>query len=142
MSVDVTHYLGIGVKLDYDTYKDLEYNDGGDLDFCIDKDFPEISHWWSIRKNSPIKTNVRWISDGMSGQYIYLMYVITETAEEDFYNYDSAIQIDLKVSVGDALESINVNIDAAEKEVKEYYDKLKIKEPWPGAKLISLFHCS
>lgn len=139
MSVDVTHYLGIGVKLDYDTYEDLEYNDSEEVDFCIDKNFPEISNWWSVRKNSPIKTNVRWISDGMSDQYIYLMYVIKETGEEDFYNYDSDTQIDLKLPIGEAL---NLPVDQAEQEVKEYYDKLKIKEPWPGVKLISLFHCS
>jgi len=117
MSVDVTHYLGIGVKLDYDKYcRDVD-------DFYIDDKFPELDMYNDDE-------GVKWIVDGMCGDYIYLMYVIKKTNWENFYESDATVQMDL------------TNISKkAEQKVKEYYDKIVTDEPWPGVALVSLFHC-
>lgn len=78
MSVDITHFFGIGIKLsdnpDFDKYDEI-----------IDK-YPQYSRYSFIRHSSEIKSNVRLIVDGMNGDYAYLMYVINEVEQEDMYS--------------------------------------------------------
>ena len=78
MSVDITHFFGIGIKLsdnpDFDKYDEI-----------IDK-YPQYSSYSFIRHSSEIKSNVRLIVDGMNGDYAYLMYVINEVEQEDMYS--------------------------------------------------------
>ena len=88
MSVDLTHYLGIGVKLsddpDFDFYEEV-----------IDKN-PQYSNYEFIRETTDIKSNVRFIVDGMNGFYAYLMYVINEVEQEDMYSNSATSEFPFK----------------------------------------------
>ena len=80
MSVSMTHYFGIGLKLtdkeidDFDKYNDFE-----------DK-YPQYSRYEFMRKTTETKSNIRLIVDGMNGLYAYLMYVIKETGDEEMWS--------------------------------------------------------
>jgi hypothetical protein len=80
MSVSMTHYFGIGIKLtdkeidDFDKYNDFE-----------DK-YPQYSRYEFMRRTTEAKSNVRLIVDGMNGLYAYLMYVIKETDGEEMWS--------------------------------------------------------
>lgn len=126
MSVDLTHYLGIGVKLsddpDFDFYEEI-----------IDKN-PQYSNYEFIRETTDIKSNIRFIVDGMNGFYAYLMYVINEVEQDDMYSNRATSEV-----LFNTLES-----EAAIKELQEAYPlfnegkELAIKD----VKIISLFHAS
>ena len=66
MSVDLTHYFGIGLQIpvDFDKYDE-------------------------IRKTTDNKSNIRLIEDGMNGDYTYLMYLLKETEQEEMYSNES-----------------------------------------------------
>lgn len=78
MSVDMTHYFGVGLKLtddpDFDRLHDFE-----------DK-YPQYSVYEFMRKTTEAKSNIRLIVDGMCGTYAYLMHVIKETDGEDMWS--------------------------------------------------------
>jgi hypothetical protein len=124
MGVGLTHYLGIGVKLpvDFDKY-----------DTLLDQ-YPQYSNYEFIRETTDIKSNVRFIVDGMNGFYAYLMYVINEVEQYDMYSNSAISEFPFNT-----LES-----EAAIKELQEAYPlfnegkELSIKD----VKIISLFHCS
>lgn len=126
MSVDITHYLGIGVKLtdnpDFDLYDEI-----------IDK-YPQYSRYEFLRKTTEAKSNVRLIVDGMNGDYAYLMYVINEVEQYEMYSNSATSEFPFNT-----LES-----EAAIKELQEAYPlfnegkELSIKD----VKIISLFHAS
>lgn len=126
MSVDITHYLGIGVKLtdspDFDLYDEI-----------IDK-YPQYSRYEFLRKTTETKSNIRLIVDGMNGDYAYLMYVINEVEQCEMYSNSATSEFPFNT-----LES-----EAAIKELQEAYPlfnegkELSIKD----VKIISLFHCS
>lgn len=123
MSVDLTHYLGVGVNLpvDFDKYDEI-----------IDK-YPQYSRYEFIRKTTKTKSNVRLIEDGMNGNYTYLMYVIKETEQEDMYS-DS--------SLGDMYVN-NIGMACALNELQAVYPIFTDKElEIKNVRIISLFHCS
>lgn len=78
MSVSMTHYFGIGLKLtddpDFDKYEEF-----------IDK-YPQYSRYEFLRKTTSDVSNVRLIVDGMNGCYAYLVYVIKETEDEEMWS--------------------------------------------------------
>ena len=78
MSVSMTHYFGIGLKLtddpDFDKYEEF-----------IDK-YPQYSRYEFLRKTTSDVSNVRLIVDGMNGCYVYLVYVIKETEDEEMWS--------------------------------------------------------
>lgn len=123
MSVDLTHYLGIGLPLpvDFDKYDEI-----------IDK-YPQYSRYQFIREKVKVKSNVRLIEDGMNGDYTYLMYVIKETEQEDIYSNSSFGHLSVN----------NVDMTHALYELQEAYplfigEELQIK----NVEILSLFHCS
>ena len=126
MSVDLTHYLGIGIKLsddpDFDFYEEV-----------IGKN-PQYSNYEFIRETTDNKSNIRFIVDGMNGFYAYLMYVINEVEQYDMYSNSATSEFPFNT-----LES-----EAAIKELQEAYPlfnegkELSIKD----VKIISLFHAS
>ena len=78
MSVSMTHYFGIGLKLtddpDFDKYEEF-----------IDK-YPQYSRYEFLRKTTSDVSNVRVIVDGMNGCYAYLVYVIKEAEDEEMWS--------------------------------------------------------
>ena len=123
MSVDLTHYLGIGLQLpvDFDKYDEV-----------IDK-YPQYSRYQFIREKTKVESNVRLIEDGMNGTYTYLMYVIKETDQEDMYSNSSLGELYVN----------NVGMARALHELQEAYplfteEELQIN----NVKILSLFHCS
>lgn len=126
MSVDLTHYLGIGVKLSDDP--DFDKFD------AIEEKYPQYSQYEFIRETAEVKSNIRLIVDGMNGDYAYLMYVINEVEQEDMYSSRATSEFPFNT----------VEPEAAIKELQEAYPifnegkELSIKD----VKIISLFHCS
>ena len=128
MSVDMTHYFGIGIKLtdkeidDFDKYNDFE-----------DK-YPQYSRYEFMRRNTEAKSNIRLIVDGMCGLYAYLMYVIKDADYEDMWSSERTAEFPLN-----SIESAN-----AISELQEVYSllengkELRVQE----VKVISLFHFS
>ena len=123
MSVDLTHYFGIGLQIpvDFDKYDEI-----------IDK-YPQYSNFNFIRKTTDNKSNIRLIEDGMNGDYTYLMYLLKETEQEEMYSNESLgfLCVD------------NIEMTKALDELQEVYtlfmdEELQIK----NVKIISLFHCS
>lgn len=126
MSVDITHYFGIGVL--------LTNNPDWDLLDMIEEKYPQYSRYEFVREHSDIKTNIRLINDGMNGMYSYLMYVINEVEMEDMYSSKGTADFPID----------NINMSDIIKELQEAYPifndnkELKISD----IKFISLFHCS
>ena len=77
MSVYITHYLGIGYKLDYHENEEK-------IDAFLDK-HPEYSKYEFENPNAN-KPGLQIIMDGMNGTYIYIMYVLNKT-EVNGYHY-------------------------------------------------------
>lgn len=126
MSVNMTHYFGIGIKLtdgeieDYDPFHDLE-----------DK-YPECSEYQFIRNSIDTKSNIRIIVDGMNGMYSYLIYLIKETGYENIW--DSECTADFSI---DSLDIDDMN------KLKEIYKEFTGSELSDSdLKIISLFHAS
>lgn len=124
MSVDLTHYLGIGIKLpvDFDKYDEL-----------IDQ-YPQYSNYEFIRNKSNVKSKVRLIEDGMNGFYTYLLYVINEVEQNNMYSTRATSEFPFNT----------LDSETAIKELQEVYPlfnegkELSIKD----VKIISLFHVS
>jgi hypothetical protein len=120
MGVDLTHYLGIGVKLDYDTYYEKvdEYETKNPKYSC----YEFIS---SIKEN-----HIQFVVDGMDGNYIYLMYPYKITELEDMYS-----------SWEDQFILPKIIDDKIVDEIKKVYFDITGKE-LDEVNTISLFHCS
>ena len=126
MSVDITHYFGIGVKLtddpDFDKYETILDN------------YPQYSQYEFIRQTTVIQSNIRLIVDGMNGRYAYLLYMIKETDIENMWKYSATIEVPFN-----SIKSADVV-----KELQEAYSlfadgkELRIQ----NIKIISLFHAS
>ena len=126
MSVDITHYLGIGVKLtddpDFYNYETTLAN------------YPQYSQYEFIRQTAATQSNIRLIVDGMDGRYAYLIYMIKETDAEDMRDYSATVEFPFN-----SLKSADVV-----KELQEAYslftDGKELKTQ--NIKIISLFHAS
>ena len=117
MSVDVTHYFGVGIALD---------PNGDYWDFT--EEHPEYDRYF-FRDG---ETRVRLIVDGMCGDYVYLMYVINKT--DALYSSSATKEFALN-----SLESSNII-----KELQEAYPLLTGGKELPikDVKIISLFHAA
>lgn len=128
MSVSMTHYFGIGIKLtdkeidDFDKYNDFE-----------DK-YPQYSRYGFMRRTTEAKSNIRLIVDGMNGLYAYLMYVIKETDGEEMWSTECTKEFPLN-----SIESAN-----AISELQEVYSLLEDGKELrvQDVNIISLFHFS
>ena len=126
MSVDMTHYFGIGLKLtddpDFDILNDFE------------EKYPQYSVYEFIRKTTEAKSNVRLIVDGMNGLYAYLMYVIKETDGEDMWSTECTKEFPFN-----SIESADII-----SELQEVYSNLNNGKELRAAdvNIISLFHFS
>ena len=124
MSVDVTHYFGVGIELpvDFDLYDE------------VINSYPQYSPYKFIRNTTNERSKVRLIEDGMNGSYTYLMFVICETHQEDMFDSDFTVKMPL-----DYLDTSNVL-----HELKEAYPKFTGGKELPldEVHIISLFHVS
>ena len=126
MSVDMTHYFGVGLKLtddpDFDRLHDFE-----------DK-YPQYSVYEFMRKTTEAKSNIRLIVDGMNGLYAYLMYVIKETDGEEMWSTECTKEFPFN-----SIESADVI-----SELQEVYSNLNDGKELRTANIsiISLFHFS
>ena len=126
MSVNITHYFGIGVTLtddpDFYNYETTLAN------------YPQYSQYEFVRQTTSTQSTIRLIVDGMSGRYAYLIYMIKETDAEDMWNYSATVEFPFN-----SLESADVV-----KELQEAYslfaDGKELKTQ--NIKIISLFHAS
>jgi hypothetical protein len=126
MSVDLTHYLGIGVKLSDDP--DFDKFD------AIEEKYPQYSQYEFIRKGAEIKSNIRLIVDGMNGDYAYLMYVINEVEQEDMYGSKATSEFPFN-----SIESADV-ISELQTVYSLFNDGKELRAS--DVNIISLFHCS
>ena len=117
MSVDVTHYFGVGIALD---------PDGDYWDFT--EEHPEYDQYF-FRDG---ETRVRLIVDGMCGDYVYLMYVLNRA--DDLYSSSATKEFALN-----SLESSDII-----KELQTAYFILTDGKELPikDVKIVSLFHAS
>ena len=126
MSVDITHYFGIGVKLtddpDFDKYETILAN------------YSQYSQYEFIRQTTATQSNIRLIVDGMNGRYAYLIYMIKETDIEDMWKYSATIEFP-----PNSIKSADIV-----KELQEAYslfaDGKELRTQ--NIKIISLFHAS
>lgn len=125
MSVDMTHYFGIGIKLtdeidDYDPIHDLE-----------DK-YPECSEYQFIRNSADTKSNIRIIMDGMNGMYSYLMYLVKETGYENIWSTECTAEF--------SIDSLDPEDMTKLKEIYKLFTGCDLHDS--ELKIISLFHAS
>ena len=126
MSVSMTHYFGIGLKLtdnpDFDKYEDF-----------IDK-YPQYSRYEFIRNRTETSSNIRLIVDGMNGCYAYLVYLIKETEDEEMWSTECTKEFPLN-----SIESAS-----AISELQEVYSLLEDGKELrvQDINIISLFHFS
>ena len=82
MGVDYTSYAGFGIKIaDSKTFDEVYHNKLEPLDYI-----------WESDDNFFKDKHIELITDGMCGDYIYLMYVIDR---HDLYDETEGISIDL-----------------------------------------------
>ena len=125
MSVELTHYLGIGYKLDYDSNVEK-------IEAFLDK-HPEYSEYKYLNPNAD-KPGLQIVVDGMNGNYIYLIYVLKKTEQDDLYSSDSDFSYRV-VDMVDCHETWAV-CDLYKEVFGEYYDG----DDAPC--LVSFFHCT
>ena len=123
MSVSITHYLGIGYKLDYDKYTDK-------VDDFLDE-HPEYSRYEHLNPKAA-KSGLQIIVDGMNGNYIYVMYVLKKTKDDDMYSSSG----DVAFSLINASPESSIAIS-----VRKLYKSVTGNKP-NDPKLISFFHCA
>ena len=124
MSTSITHYLGIGYKLDYDKYTDR-------IDDFLDF-HPEYSRYEHLNPNAD-KPGLQIIVDGMNGNYIYVMYVLHKTSQYDMYSSNG--DVDLSLINADPESSIAIL-------VRKLYHMILPDERVSDPHLVSLFHCA
>lgn len=124
MSVDVTHYLGIGYQVDYDENIDK-------VDAFLDA-HPEYSEY-SFQNPGADKPGLQIITDGMNGGYIYIMYVLHKAEQEDMYGYSGSTEISLSgISSGSPAAVL----------VRDLFNSVMSYDPEMDPYLVSLFHCA
>ena len=125
MSVELTHYLGIGYKLDYD--ENIKK-----IDAFLDehKEYDEYKY----RNPNADKPGLQIITDGMNGNYIYVIYVLKKVEQEDMYITDA----DFSMRICDVVDShaADAVCDLYKDIFGEYYDG----DDAPC--LVSFFHCT
>ncbi len=124
MSVDITHYLGIGYQLDYDENIDI-------VESFLDV-HPEYSEY-NFQNPNADKPGLQIITDGMNGGYIYIMYVLHKADQEDMYCYSGSTEISL---TGLSQESPATIL------VRNLFHSILPDVPTKDPYLISFFHCS
>lgn len=123
MSDNITHYLGIGYKLDYDKTTNK-------IHAFLDK-HPEYSAY--SFENPSIDKGLQIIVDGMNGSYIYIMYVLRKVEQEDMYSSTA----DANISLINTIPESGVALA-----VRRLYSRIFPDEYVQNPCLISLFHCS
>ena len=123
MSVDVTHYLGIGYQLDYDENIDK-------VDSFLDA-HPEYSEY-SFQNPNADKPGLQIIMDGMNGGYIYILYVLHKADQEDMYCYSGSTEISLAGISSDSSAAVLV---------RDLFTSIMLYDPEMDPYLVSLFHC-
>ena len=125
MSVELTHYLGIGYKLDYDENYEK-------IDAFLDE-HPEYSEYKHLNPNAD-KQGLQIITDGMNGNYIYLIYVLKKVEQDELYSSGS----DFSMHICDVVDhhAADAVCDLYKDIFGEYYDG----DDAPC--LISFFHCT
>lgn len=128
MSVDIKHYFGVGLQLEFNDEKYFDYYEE------IEEAHPEYSQWLHERNTTDLKSNVRLIVDGMCGNYVYLIYVIKEVAQEDMYNVEATVEFPFN----------NIDSQAIVEELQKAYPIFNEDKELPikDLKMISLFHAS
>lgn len=125
MSVELTHYLGIGYKLDYDSNVEK-------IEAFLDK-HPEYSEYKYLNPNAD-RPGLQIVVDSMNGNYIYLLYVLKKVEQDDLYSSDSDFSYRV-VDMVDCHETSAV-CDLYREVFGEYYDG----DDAPC--LVSFFHCT
>ena len=125
MSVEITHYLGIGYKLDYD--ENIEK-----VDAFLDE-HPEYSDYEHLNPNAD-KPGLQIVVDGMNGNYIYLLYVLNKVEQDDLYSSGT----DFSIRIFDIADchAVDAVCDLYKEVFGEYYDG----DDAPC--LVSFFHCT
>ena len=123
MSVDVTHYLGIGYQLDYDENIDK-------VDSFLET-HPEYSEY-SFQNPNADKSGLQIIMDGMNGSYIYIIYVLHKANQEDMYGYSGSTEISLAGISSDSSAAVLV---------RDLFNSVMSYNPEMDPYLVSLFHC-
>jgi hypothetical protein len=126
MSVELTHYLGIGYKLDYDS--NIEK-----IEAFLDKHPFEYSEYRHLNPNAD-EPGLQIVIDGMNGNYIYLLYVLNKVEQDDLYSNGSGFSYCVADMV-DCHETCAV-CDLYKEVFGEYYDG----DDAPC--LVSFFHCT
>lgn len=124
MSVDITHYLGIGYQLDYDENIDR-------VDSFLDEHL-EFSEY-SFQNPNADKPGLQIIIDGMNGSYIYVMYVLHKADHEDMYGYSGSTEISLAGISSDSSATVLV---------RDLFSSITSYDPEMNPYLVSLFHCA
>jgi len=126
MSVELTHYLGIGYKLDYDS--NIEK---------IDKFLDEHKEYeeYSFLNPNADKPGLQIIVDGMNGNYIYVIYVLKKTEQDDLYSSGSDFSMRM-FDLTDEYHGEYAVCDLYKEIFGEYYDG----DDAPC--LVSFFHCT
>lgn len=86
MSVSLTHYLGIGFKLNYDSNEEKIY--------AFLDEHPEYSEYKHLNPNAD-KQGLQIITDGMNGNYIYILYVLKRVRQDELYSSGADFSIRL-----------------------------------------------
>lgn len=125
MSVELTHYLGIGFELDYD--ENIEK-----VDNFLDAHL-EYSEYRFQNPNAD-KPGLQIIIDGMNGAYIYVIYVLKKVEQDDLYSGGTDFSMRL-VDLDDHYGTQAV-WDLYHDIFGEYYDGDD------APRLVSFFHCT
>ena len=124
MSTQVTHYLGIGYQVDYDENIDK-------VDAFLDA-HPEYSEY-SFQNPNADKPGLQIITDGMNGDYIYIMYVLHKADQEDMYCYSGSTEISLSSIRSESHASVLV---------RDLFNSVMSYDPEMDLYLVSFFHCT
>jgi len=125
MSTELTHYLGIGYKLDYD--ENIKK-----IDAFLDehKEYEEYSF---LNPNAD-KPGLQIIVDGMNGNYIYVIYVLKKVEQDELYSS----MADFSMRIFDVADCVAV--DAVCDLYKDIFGKYYDGDDAPC--LVSFFHCT
>lgn len=123
MSIELTHYLGIGYKLDYDS--NIEK---------IENFLDEHEEYDEYSADSP---GLQIITDGMNGDYIYIMYVLKKVEQDDLYSVDTDFSMRIfDLADLDHCHAFDAVCDLYKDIFGEHYDG----DDAPC--LVSFFHCT
>lgn len=126
MSSSLTHYLGIGYKLDYD--ENIEK-----IDNFLEEHL-EYSAYHFQNPNAD-KPGLQIITDGMNGNYIYIIYVLKKSRQDELYSSSSDFSMRM-FDLEDEYYGEYAVCDLYKEIFGEYYDG----DDAPC--LVSFFHCT